>query len=468
MTEMTEKTEDKVDLYSVDAEQHVLGTLLNNNNYYYKIDSTLRAEYFYDSSHQRIFNKIISLMNNGLVADFITMKNFADKDEGLKDVGGGKYITKISSVTPQLFNLKSYVKEIHDYYVKRNVKSTCEEIVEKIDGGGDNDINVDLLQLESDLQDIETSQRTKDAVNLHDVIDQVNNSIGDGTQEARRSISTKFINLDNIIGGLARSNLVILGGRPSMGKTAFAINLALNTAEELTDRFQGKKSAVGFFSLEMSAEELGHRVMAIATEINMIDISRGNLSPENIEKLKTCNDIFEDVELVIDDTPALDIDSLRARARKMKKKNNVEVIIVDYLQLMRGSSKLSQQSQNQQITEISQGLKAIAKELDVPVLALAQLNRAVEMREDKRPTLADLRDSGSIEQDADIVMFIYRAEYYLQKEEPNKASAAHDAWKKKMNGVKGLTSLMIRKNRQGPTGECALKFDGTTQRFNDY
>ncbi|MEK6734173.1 MAG: replicative DNA helicase, partial [Pseudomonadota bacterium] len=293
-------------------------------------------------------------------------------------------------------------------------------------------------------------------------------------QEHITGISTGFLDLDKYLCGMQNSDLLILAGRPSMGKTALAINLALNSCFYLRDHHKKNKDeeevtpSVGFFSLEMSSEQLATRMMAIISEVHSSNLRSGQISESDFTKIVKASKDLAELSFFIDDTPSVSIAALRTRARRMKRRHNLSLLVIDYLQLIRGSSKSSEDSRVQEISEITQGLKAIAKELNIPVIALSQLSRAVEQREDKRPLLSDLRESGSIEQDADIVMFIYRDEYYLVRKQPKEGTSEYEKWQSDMNKVTNVAEVIIAKQRNGPVGGVKLHFDSRTTKFDNH
>lgn len=463
--------------YSIPAEQAILGAILLNNNFIDQIGDMISFEHFYEPIHQRIYKNIIQLMDRGLVADPVTLKGVFDKDEDLKDLGGATYLVRLTNIVPNAINLKSYARTIYDLYIRRSLMELGEHVisdaleenseitaqhqienVEKqlynlaVDGVSDNS----FVDLRSSM--LEALKRTEVAVKR------------DG---AVSGISSGFVDLDKMLGGLQDSDLLILAGRPSMGKTALAINIAVEAARLMHKQHEhkgesGPAGAVGFFSLEMSAEQIAGRIIAMECKVNASKLRTGDMSDDDFTELSRKSKDIYSLPLFIDDTPALSISALRTRARRLKRKNNLKLLLVDYLQLVRGSNASSMSNRVQEVSEVTQGLKAIAKELDIPVIALSQLSRAVESRDDKRPQLSDLRESGSIEQDADIVMFIYREEYYIARECPSEDDAKKtEEWQAKMETVKDKAEVMIAKQRHGPIGNVQLYFNASFTKFGD-
>ena len=454
---------------NIEAEQALLGVLLVNNEAIQYIGDQIRAEHFYEPLHSRIFEAIQKFIDKGLVANPVTLRHYFDQDEALKEIGGGAYLAKLAAAAITVINVADYSKMIYDLALKRQLISIGEEMVNTAYTHQiDIPATVQVETVEQKLFNLAVEGEGDKGFRAlrHSVI----KSIQQADNALKRSdhlvgITTGLGDMDKLLGGLKRSDLLILAGRPSMGKTALAVNMAYNACLSLSKEDKG---SVGFFSLEMSAEQLSTRMLSSASKLNSYSILNGKISPEEFSHLVRVSNEMASMPFYIDDTPALSISGLRTRARRLQRTANVKLLVVDYLQLLRGSSASSQQNRVQEVSEITQGLKAIAKELDVPVIALSQLSRAVEQREDKRPQLSDLRESGSIEQDADCVMFIYREEYYLSRQEPSMDDTTKYAkWQDDMNRALNVAEVIIAKHRNGPIGSVRLRFDGNLTQFDN-
>lgn len=461
------------------AEQMLLGAILTNNEAYNRVSDFLQADHFYEPVHKRIFEAILTFIDRAMLANPITLKNYFDQDPALKEINQENYLSQLAALATTIINVYDYAKIITDLSVRRNLITIGEDIVnnayspeitstsfEQIEYAEQELFNLAHLGRESNsnFQNIKSS--------LTQALDKIQQAFK--RQEKITGISTGFIDLDKLLCGMQNSDLLILAARPSMGKTALAINLALNACKFLYDHPSEKaekeniKASVGFFSLEMSAEQLATRMMSIFSEVNAGKLRSGQISENDFVKLVKASKDLADLSFFIDDTPSISIAALRTRARRMKRKYNLSLLVIDYLQLIKGSSRNSENSRVLEISEITQGLKAIAKELNIPVIALSQLSRAVEQREDKRPLLSDLRESGSIEQDADVVMFIYRDEYYLIRKQPQESTPEHEKWQSEVNKVINTAEVIIAKQRNGPVGSIKLHFDSTTTKFTNH
>ena len=454
---------------NIEAEQALLGVLLVNNEAIQYLGDQIRSEHFYEPLHSRIFEAIQKFIDKGLVANPVTLRHYFDQDEALKEIGGGAYLAKLAAAAITVINVADYSKMIYDLALKRQLISIGEEMVNTAYTHQiDIPATVQVETVEQKLFNLAVEGEGDKGFRAlrHSVI----KSIQQADNALKRSdhlvgITTGLGDMDKLLGGLKRSDLLILAGRPSMGKTALAVNMAYNACLSLSKEDKG---SVGFFSLEMSAEQLSTRMLSSASKLNSYSILNGKISPEEFSHLVRVSNEMASMPFYIDDTPALSISGLRTRARRLQRTANVKLLVVDYLQLLRGSSASSQQNGVQEVSEFTQGLKAIAKELDVPVIALSQLSRAVEQREDKRPQLSDLRESGSIEQDADCVMFIYREEYYLSRAEPSMDDTAKYAkWQDDMNRALNVAEVIIAKHRNGPIGSVRLRFDGNLTQFDN-
>ena len=461
--------------HNIEAEQNLLGLLLNNNENMNKIGDVLKGEYFYLPIHTKIYEGISKLMDKGLVSDPITIKNYFSKDEIFDNsqVSSYEYLLKLVEEAQLTTDIKTLANNIYDTHIRRKIIDLAECCVlrakeEKIDEGCRNLIE----EMEHELYKISNSNSQTEFDNLTDSIKETLMRIEESFKRKSdiSGIETGYIDLNSYTGGFQRSDLIIIGGRPSMGKTALTVNMALRAAKSFAAEFDSgrtnKKKHVCFFSLEMSADQLASRVLSIESKIDGSKIRVGNVNKNEFKSLSEQISILDNIPFIIDDTPALTISAIRTRARRMKRQYDVAILIVDYLQLINGKNK-NRESRVQEIGEISQGLKAIAKELDIPVITVSQLSRAVEYREDKRPLLSDLRESGNIEQDADIVIFIYREEYYLSRKIPSSDETKLLEWQEKMDKVENIAEIIIAKQRNGPVGNFSLRYDNKTTAFDN-
>lgn len=457
---------------NIEAEQTLLGMLLINNSHYGKVNEILLPEHFHEPVHQRIYETICKLIERGQIASPIVLKNQFDQDPALIELGGAKYLMQLAKSSIQIDDARELAQGIRDLATRRTLINIGEEIVttafkHDVESGASHQIELAESQL------FALAEQGDVARAFVEIASPVDNALMQA-QTAMKSgktivgVSSGFTDMDGMTGGLINSDLIVLAGRPSMGKTAFAMNLAVNAAEYILNDKDEEKGTVGVFSLEMSAEQLAMRMLSMGTGISSSRIRRGDLTEDEFASLIRRSKHVKELKIHIDDTPALTISAVRTRARRLKRRYNLRLLVVDYLQLLRGVSKKAAENRVNEISEITQGLKAIAKELNIPVIALSQLSRAVEQREDKRPQLSDLRESGSIEQDADIVMFIYRDEYYLmRKQPPETMQDEHAKWQQQMEEVANITEILISKHRNGPIGKVKLRFDNGTTTFNN-
>lgn len=459
------------------AEQMLLGNILTNNENYHKISDFLRADHFYEPVHKRIYEAISIFVDRGMLANFVTLKNHFDQDATLRAMNQTDYLVQLSSLSTTIINVVDYAKTIVDLAIRRSLINIGEDIVNDAYNPDIKATATDQIEkAEQELFNLGNLGKEANSnlnalkISLGNALDKI--QLAFKRQDRITGISTGFLDLDHMLCGLQNSDLIILAARPSMGKTALAINLALNACLYLKNsskkELNSTTPSVGFFSLEMSAEQLATRMMAIFSEVHSSNLRSGQISENDFTKLVKASRDLADLSFFIDDTPSISIAALRTRARRMKRRHNLSLLIVDYLQLLKGSSKGSEDSRVQEISEITQGLKAIAKELNIPVIALSQLSRAVEQREDKRPLLSDLRESGSIEQDADIVMFIYRDEYYLIRKHPQEGTPEYEQWQADMNKVLNIAEVIVAKQRNGPVGSVKLHFDSKTTKFDNH
>ncbi|NJM82822.1 MAG: replicative DNA helicase [Tabrizicola sp.] len=462
--------------HNIEAEQQLLGAILTNNDVYDRIAALVKPDHFFDPVHTRIFEIAAARIQKNALASPVTLKAFLEDDTGLKELGGPAYLVRLAGAAISAYAARDYAQMIYDLAVRR----------ELIQLGRDISAQAARVEVESEPKDqiIEAEQRlyklgeqgvaergfqsflkaVTDAVNVANAAYQRDGGLA--------GISTGLIDMDKKLGGLHPSDLLILAGRPSMGKTSLATNIAFNIARahkrgRLPDGSEGSVEGgiIGFFSLEMSAEQLAARILSEASEVPSEQIRRGDMTEQEFRRFVEAAKALEACPLYIDDTPALPISQVAARARRLKRTHGLDVLIIDYLQLLKGTSK---DNRVQEVSEITQGLKAIAKELNIPVIALSQLSRQVENREDKRPQLSDLRESGSIEQDADVVMFVFREEYYREREKPADHELEKMAqWQQIMESVHGKAEVIIGKQRHGPIGTVELSFEGRFTRFGN-
>ena len=451
---------------NIEAEQAVIGSILVTNEIFDEINTIISSANFFDPMHQKIFASIESLIYKGLLANPITLKNYFKNEKD--DLNVPEYLVKITKFSTSTRQATEYSKIIYDMFVRRELIKISEQT---IDTAKLNDLDISgqsiIENSERQLFDLAekgsfNSSLMKFDEAMKQTIDMA--SAAYKNEEGIVGVPTGLRDLDDRLGGLHQSDLIIIAGRPSMGKTALATNIAFNAAQKLQE--SGKKSSIAFFSLEMSSEQLSTRILAEQSRIKSNDIRRGRISDEQFDKFLETSKNISELPLYIDETPAISIAAMSNRAGRIKRLFGLDMIVVDYIQLMRGNYN-NKDGRVQEISEITQGLKAIAKELSVPVVALSQLSRAVEQRDQKKPQLSDLRESGSIEQDADVVMFVYREAYYLERQEPRPATIEHAEWQAKMNEVSNLAEIIIGKQRHGPTGNVMLEFEAMFTKFKD-
>ena len=450
---------------NTEAEQAVLGSLLVSNEIYDEISPYVKSNNFFDPLHQKIFSAIEKLIFSGMLANPITLKNYFENEKDELDIPD--YLIKITKFSSSSRQAIEYSKLIYDLFVKRELIKISESV---IDTAQLNDLDRDgqsiIESFEKSLFDLAergsfNSSLVKFDEAMKMTIEMASNAYKN--DEGIVGVPTGLTDLDDRLGGLHKSDLLIIAGRPSMGKTALATNIAFNAARKIQE--EGRKSTIAFFSLEMSSEQLSTRILAEQSRIKQNDIRRGRISEDQFDKFIETSKNISELPLYIDETPAITIAALSNRARRIKRLYGLDLVVVDYIQLMRATN--FKDGRVQEISEITQGLKALAKELSVPVLALSQLSRAVEQRDDKKPQLSDLRESGSIEQDADVVMFVFREAYYLERKEPQPATVEHAEWQSKMSDIANRAEIIIGKQRHGPTGNVFLEFEAMFTRFKD-
>ena len=450
---------------NIEAEQSVLGSILLQNEIFDDISTIISSQNFYDPMHQKIFSAIEKLIFSGMLANPITLKNYFENEKD--DINVPDYLVKITKFSASTRQAIEYSKLIYDLFVKRQLIKISEDIIDSaklndLDQNGQTIIeNSEKVLFDLAEKGNFSSSLVKFDQAMNQTIEMASNAYKN--EEGIVGVPSGLTDLDDRLGGLHKSDLIIIAGRPSMGKTALATNIAFNAAKKIQD--DARKSSVAFFSLEMSSEQLSTRILAEQSRIRSNDIRRGKISEEQFDKfLETSKNIAE-LPLYIDETPAISVAALSNRARRIKRLYGLDMVVVDYIQLM--SAPNFKEGRVQEISKITQGLKALAKELSVPVLALSQLSRAVEQRDEKKPLLSDLRESGSIEQDADVVMFVYREAYYLQGKEPRPATVEHAEWQAKMNDISHLAEILISKQRHGPIGSITLEFESHFTKFKD-
>tara|TARA_B100001245_G_scaffold17423_1_gene11561 strand:+ start:593 stop:2020 length:1428 start_codon:yes stop_codon:yes gene_type:complete len=453
---------------NIEAEQALIGSILVSNDIYDEVTAIIDSKKFFDPIHTKIYETIEKLIAKGLLANPITLKNFFENNEGLKELGGQEYLIKITRFSTSIKQAIDYANIIQEMHVRRELIKISESVLNEASTNNQITTGEEIIQnAEKSLFDLaERGHFNRSFLKFESALKQTIEMARSAYQneEGIVGVPTGLTDLDTRLGGLHKQDLVIIAGRPSMGKTALATNIAFHAAKNIEKK--GAKSTVAFFSLEMSSEQLATRILSEQSKIRSNDIRRGKVSEKEFEQfIETSKNIFE-LPLYIDETPAITISAISNRSRRIKRLFGLELIVVDYIQLMKSIGK-KEFNRVQEISEITQGLKALAKELNVPVLALSQLSRQVEQRDNKKPQLSDLRESGSIEQDADVVMFVYREAYYLENKEPTLGSVEHAEWQQKMDEISRLADIMIGKQRHGPTGNVKVEFEAMYTKFKD-
>ncbi len=461
--------------HSIEAEQQLLGAILTNNDIFDRVASVITSDHFYEPVHARIYEVAAARIAKNNLASPVTIKAFLEEDEGLKELGGPSYLARLAGAAISAFAAKDYAQMIYDMAMRRELIGLGNDIASKAQTA---DIKLEpkeqIVEAEQALYKLsEQGQTERGFVSFLKAVTEAVNTANAAYQRdgGLAGISTGLIDLDKKLGGLHPSDLLILAGRPSMGKTSLATNIAFNVAKAYKkgtkpDGSEGaiEGGVVGFYSLEMSAEQLAARILSEAAEIPSEQIRKGDMTEVEFRRFVEAAKSLEACPLFIDDTPALPIAQLAARARRLKRTHGLDLLIIDYLQLCRGTAE----NRVQEIGEISMGMKAIAKELSIPVIGLSQLSRTVESRDDKRPQLSDLRESGSIEQDADVVMFVFREEYYVEREKPSEERLDEMAgWQERMDRLHGKAEVILGKQRHGPIGTVELSFEGQFTRFGN-
>src|SRR6202008_1757664 len=469
---------------NVEAEAALLGALMIDNRLAEDIQLKLRPEHFYEPLHGRIYEQILRLLDKNMIASPVTLRPLFEADEEMKEVGGPAYLAQLTGSGAAIIGARGFARQIYDLPLLGALVGVGREMVEQaLDTSDEVDPKGQIENAEAALYRVAEEGSGEGSVKSFAVATRMAVQMAEKALNTGGGLSGLTTGLDTVnakTGGLHNSDLIILAGRPGMGKTALGTNIAFNTArrylQDMEDGIAPEKSAgagVAFFSLEMSADQLATRILAEQSGISSEALRMGKISQQDFRNLARAAAELETLPLYIDDTPGLTIAALRTRARRLKRQKGIGFVVVDYLQLLQGAGKSSSDNRVQEISEISRGLKTLAKELGVPVLALSQLSRAVEQREDKRPQLSDLRESGSIEQDADVVMFVYREEYYLTRTEParrpeesdQKFNERHDDWKQRCERSYGKAEVIVAKQRHGPTGIVRLSFEGEFTKF---
>ena len=474
-TEHSLKSSDKMP-QNIEAEQSLIGSVLFDNKVLEDLPTNFATRHFFDPLHASIFDACIFLIDNGRLADPLTLKSYLKQDDLQRDIDIEKYLSELREGVVSLSKAKFYAEEIRNCYVRRSLIRIGDELINKsVNPTLDVTPDQEISNTEEQLYNLaEKDQINSGPLDFKSVLASATNQINEAYNRKGKlsGIDTGFSGLNRQLGGLNKSDLLVLAGRPAMGKTALATNIGFNAAK--SSKLE-KNESILIFSLEMSAEQLAQRILAEQSTIDSHKLRSGDLNETEFSKLvSTQNDIIN-LPFFIDDTPAISVGQIASRARRLKRTHGLSLIIIDYIQLIQGSKASEAQGRVQEVSNITRGLKSLAKELNVPILALSQLSRAVEQREDKRPILADLRESGSIEQDADVVMFVYREEYYLDKSEPTQRDNENQEsfnerflkWQDRRNMAEGKAEIIISKQRHGPTGIVQVQFEAKFTRFMD-
>ena len=474
-TEHSLKSSDKMP-QNIEAEQSLIGSVLFDNKVLEDLPTNFATRHFFDPLHASIFDACIFLIDNGRLADPLTLKSYLKQDDLQRDMDIEKYLSELREGVVSLSKAKFYAEEIRNCYVRRSLIRIGDELINKsVNPTLDVTPDQEISNTEEQLYNLaEKDQINSGPLDFKSVLASATNQINEAYNRKGKlsGIDTGFSGLNRQLGGLNKSDLLVLAGRPAMGKTALATNIGFNAAK--SSKLE-KNESILIFSLEMSAEQLAQRILAEQSTIDSHKLRSGDLNETEFSKLvSTQNDILN-LPFFIDDTPAISVGQIASRARRLKRTHGLSLIIIDYIQLIQGSKASEAQGRVQEVSNITRGLKSLAKELNVPILALSQLSRAVEQREDKRPILADLRESGSIEQDADVVMFVYREEYYLDKSEPTQRDNENQEsfnerflkWQDRRNMAEGKAEIIISKQRHGPTGIVQVQFEAKFTRFMD-
>ena len=464
--------------HNLEAEQALLGAILVNNEACDRVSSFLTPEHFFEAVHARIYEAASTLIRAGKLASPVTLKSYFDNDATLKEIGGPAYLARLAANATTIINAEEYGRTVYELAQRRKLIGIGTDLVNEAFDPDIEDTSKDLIErAEQTLYEMAETGKYGQGFQpfARALTDAVDMAAGAYQRDGGLSgISSGLRDLDEKMGGLQSSDLIILAGRPAMGKTALCTNIAYHVARAYKAEHQTDGSVkvmdggvVAFFSLEMSSEQLATRIIAEQSGVSSERIRRGKITEDEFHRIVEVSREMQSLPLYIDATGGITIAQLAARARRLKRQRGLGLIIVDYLQLLTGSSRRAAEGRVQEVSEITVGLKALAKELNVPIMALSQLSRQVENRDDKRPQLADLRESGSIEQDADVVLFIYREEYYLARKEPRPNTTEHQQWMDEMARVHGVAEVIIGKQRHGPTGIVELQFDASLTKFQN-
>ena len=461
---------------NIEAEQSLIGSILFDNKVMEDLPTNFASRHFFDPLHASIFEACISLTDNGRLADPVTLKGYLKDDVSLRDIDIEQYLLDLREGTLSLSKAKFYADEIRNCYVRRSLIRIGDDLIDRsINPSIEISPDQEISNTEEQLYNLaEKDQVNSGPIDFKTILGKATNQINEAYQRkgSLSGVDTGFSGLNRQLGGLNKSDLLVLAGRPAMGKTALATNIGFNAAK--TSKTENNQSIL-IFSLEMSAEQLAQRILAEQSTIDSHKLRNGDISEKEFSDLVSTQNEIMNLPFFIDDTPAISVGQIASRARRLKRTNGLALIIIDYIQLIQGTKASEAQGRVQEVSSITRGLKSLAKELDVPILALSQLSRAVEQREDKRPILADLRESGSIEQDADVVMFVYREEYYLDKSEPTQRDNENQEsfnerflrWQDRRNLAEGKAEIIISKQRHGPTGIIQVQFEAKYTRFMD-
>jgi replicative DNA helicase len=464
--------------HNIEAEQSLLGAILVNNEALYRVSDFLEPIHFFEPIHQQIFEIARSLIRTGKLASPVTLKTFLPADADIAGLTLPQYLARLAAEATTIINAADYGRAIYDLAIRRELIQIGEEMVNvAFDAPVDFAPREQIEDAERRLYDLaETGRYGGGFLRFETALTTALEMASHAYQRDGKlsGLATGLRDLDSKMGGLQKSDLIILAGRPGMGKTSLATNIAYNVARAWSHEVQAdgqiatvNGGRVGFFSLEMSAEQLATRILSEQTEISSSKIRRGEITQSDFEVIKDKSIEIQHLPLFIDETGGLSIAQLAARARRLKRQRGLDLLVIDYIQLLQGTSRRSSENRVQEITEITTSLKALAKELAIPIVALSQLSRQVENRDDKRPQLSDLRESGSIEQDADVVLFVFREEYYLTNKEPRPGTDEHIKWQTDMEAAHGKAEVIIGKQRHGPTGTVNLQFEASVTRFDN-
>jgi len=463
---------------NVEVEQALLGAMLINNEAFYRVSDFLQPDHFFEPVHRRIYQVAGELIRASKVASPVTIKTFLPADLAIGDINLAQYVARLAAEATTIINAEDYGRIIYDLAIRRALIGVGEEMVNvAYDSPVDKPPREQIEDAEKRLFDL--AERGNYGSGFHAFETALLTAIDMASAAYQRDghlsgLATGLDDLDRLMGGLQPSDLIILAGRPGMGKSSLATNIGFNIARNWRGEVQADGTTktvdggiVGFFSLEMSSEQLATRIIAEQSGVSSADIRRGRITEEQFSHIVAAAREMNRVPLYLDQTGGLTIGQLSARARRLKRQRGLDLLIVDYIQLLQGSHRRGADNRVQEVTEITNQLKALAKELNVPILALSQLSRQVESRDDKRPQLSDLRESGSIEQDADVVLFVFREEYYLKNKEPKPGTIEYEQWQDEMSQVHGIAEVIIGKQRHGPTGTVRLLFEDRLTRFSN-